>query len=74
LQIQGLIETGIPPGRLAESDEVANLVALLCSPEVSYIHGSIVHIYGGLDAKICPDRFFGCTSPILSLDKCQEIL
>ncbi len=53
----GVLNMEIPLGRLAEPEEVAGLVAFLCSPEASYIHGSILYIDGGLDAQIRPDRF-----------------
>ncbi len=53
----GVQSMEIPLGRLAEPDEVANLVAFLCSPEASYIHGGIYYVDGGIDAHIRPDRF-----------------
>ena len=53
----GVLSMEIPLGRLAEPDEVASLIAFLCGPEASYIHGSIFYIDGGVDAQIRPDRF-----------------
>jgi len=53
----GVLNMEIPLGRLAEPDEVASLIAFLCSPEASYIHGGIFYIDGGVDAQIRPDRF-----------------
>lgn len=53
----GVLNMEIPLGRLAEPEEVASLIAFLCSPEAPYIHGSIFYIDGGLDAQIRPDRF-----------------
>jgi len=53
----GVLKMEVPLGRLAEPDDVARLVAFLCSPEASYIHGGIFYIDGGLDAQIRPDRF-----------------
>jgi NAD(P)-dependent dehydrogenase (short-subunit alcohol dehydrogenase family) len=47
----------VPLGRLAEPDEVACVIAFLCSPEASYIHGSVFYVDGGMDAQIRPDRF-----------------
>ena len=53
----GVLGMEIPLGRLAEPDEVASLIAFLCSSEASYIHGSIFYVDGGVDAQIRPDRF-----------------
>ena len=53
----GVLSMEIPLGRLTEPDEVASLVAFLCSPEASDIHGGIFYIDGGMDAQIRPDRF-----------------
>jgi NAD(P)-dependent dehydrogenase (short-subunit alcohol dehydrogenase family) len=53
----GVLSMEIPLGRLTEPDEVANVIAFLCSPEASAIHGSIFYIDGGTDAVVRPDRF-----------------
>lgn len=47
----------IPLLRWAEPDDIARMVAFLCSPEASYVHGSIFYVDGGIDAHTRPDRF-----------------
>ncbi len=47
----------IPLGRRGEPVDVANLVSFLCSPEASWIHGSIYYVDGGNDATVRPDRY-----------------
>jgi NAD(P)-dependent dehydrogenase (short-subunit alcohol dehydrogenase family) len=40
-------ETNLPFGRMARTEEVADMVAFLASPRASYMSGSIVTIGGG---------------------------
>ena len=50
-----LAPSSIPMGRIAESEEVANLVAMLASPLMHYVNGTMIEIDGGQD-KALMDR------------------
>jgi 3-oxoacyl-[acyl-carrier protein] reductase len=47
-KVREQIREHIPMGRLGSSEEVANAVAFLVSPEASYITGQVLHVNGGL--------------------------
>ncbi|GGE65012.1 elongation factor P 5-aminopentanone reductase [Priestia taiwanensis] len=42
-----LIEEEIPLGRMAKSEEVANVVSFLLSPQASYVTGQVIGVNGG---------------------------
>lgn len=43
--------TAVPAGRPGSAEEVAHAVVWLCSDEASYIHGHLLPVDGGLDAR-----------------------
>ena len=47
---QESITTGIPCGRMAEPEEVANVALFLASDEVSYVSGAIYAVDGAAGA------------------------
>ncbi len=47
----------IPLNRLGKPEEIAAAVYFLCSPEASFVHGSIVVVDGGIDANVRPDSY-----------------
>jgi len=51
-----LAPRSIPMGRIAEVEEVANLVAMLASPLTHFVNGSMIEIDGGQEKSLM-DRF-----------------
>src|SRR5262245_2188763 len=51
-----LAPASIPMGRIAEVDEVANLVVMLASPLMAMVNGTMIEIDGGQDKPLM-DRF-----------------
>ncbi|HKI74636.1 MAG TPA: SDR family oxidoreductase [Pseudomonadales bacterium] len=51
-------ESLIPLGRAGRADEMANVVAFLCSDEASYITGAVIAADGGMTAKTGQPNIF----------------
>jgi len=51
-----LAPASIPMGRIAEVEEVANLVTMLASPLMEMVNGTMIEIDGGQDKPLM-DRF-----------------
>jgi len=50
-----LAPSSIPLGRIAETEEVANLVTMLASPLCHFVNGTMIEIDGGQE-KVLMDR------------------
>ena len=46
-----VLEKVIPLGRAGEPADVAEVVAFLCNPNVSYVNGQAISVDGGLLSK-----------------------
>lgn len=47
-ELKGLLEAKIPQGRIGQPEDVANVVAFLCSKEADYINGSQIYVDGAM--------------------------
>ena len=47
-EVNEMIGSGIPLGRMGDPTDIANAVAFLASEEASYITGTILHVNGGM--------------------------
>ena len=45
---QAFIEANIPAGYFGEPEDMAHLIAFLCSPLARYITGEVIHVDGGM--------------------------
>jgi 3-oxoacyl-[acyl-carrier protein] reductase len=39
-----------PAGRMGTLDEIAAVIAFLCSPQAAYVNGAVISVDGGLTA------------------------
>ncbi len=46
-----MLASRTPAGRLTRPEDVANVVALLCTDEAAWIHGQVITVDGGLGLR-----------------------
>ena len=51
-QMRDMIKAAVPLGRMAQPEEVGDVIRFLCSPEASYINGAGLLIDGGVTLTI----------------------
>jgi len=47
-ELMGLYEEIIPLGRMATSEDIANVISFLCSPVAAFVNGQNIYVDGGL--------------------------
>lgn len=53
-KLRDMINNAVPLGRIAQPEEVADVVVFLCSPQASYVTGNNWMVDGGLS---CLSKF-----------------
>lgn len=56
--LKGALEAiPVPLNRTANVEEIANIIVMMVSDALSFMHGSVVYVDGGTDAVVRPDQF-----------------
>lgn len=51
-QLRGFIDSVVPLGRIAQPEEVGDVIAFLCSPSASYLNGLGMLVDGGVTLTV----------------------